>query len=241
MASTASMGPPLGRPVGTQAARLPQFKKISIPHIKKLSVPYDLYSWGNCIQIALLARSLGDLTSNALQRPALNDPNYDNWAKWSRFVSVWLVQNVDTDFTTYFRDNQASLEFADTTYKAIQTLDMGEERSPEVKRPEVKRMTKALLKLWNTRRSNFWSVDKYVDSWRDEVLACQGLTTPFDYLSATKIMLHEVEEEMPVLAMFINLQLQDQYDNEEKMSYEQFNSIVRGIIGAVQKENWRPL
>ena len=230
-----SMGPPPTPSIPTQADRLPGFKHIIIPKIKKLSKAHDIYYWGNCIQISLCARNLNDLTSSTFLRPAADHPTYNNWAKWSRFVSEWLVQNVDENFTTYFRDNQSRLEFADTTYKEIQSLEMG-------KSPELSHMTTELLKLWNMHRPQFQGIDQYVDAWRDQVLVCQGLTIGFNYFSATKIMLHEVEGDMPVLATFINLQLEDyEYESADNMSYNQFNSIVRGIIGAVQKENWRPL
>jgi hypothetical protein len=232
----------VSRTGATQADRLPKFKQIVIPLIKKLRTPRDLYFWGNCIHVALIARNLLGLTSDTLPRPPPYDPNYENWAKWSRLVSVWLVKNVDPDFTTYFKDHQVELEFADTTYKAIQTLDIGEEEEgSRVKTPEVDRMTKALVKLWNTRRSGFQSIDRYVDAWRDEVIACQSLATPFDYHTATKIMLHEIQDELPILAAYIDLQVQAQHDDQKELSYNQFNGIVRGIIGAVQKEHWKPL
>jgi hypothetical protein len=229
------MDPPPVPSGPTQADRLPEFRHIIIPPIKRLSNANDIYHWGSCIQISLCARNLSDLTSSTVPRPDENHPMYNNWAKWSRFVCKWLVQNVDENFTSYYKKDQTRLEFADTTYQVIQSLDMNQKKSSE-----VSSITTELLKLWNMRRCQFRGVDQYVDAWRDQVIICQRLTVGFSYLSATKIMLHEVEWDLPVLATFIDLQLQE-YDNVDQMIYNQFNSIVRGIIGAVQKDNWRPL
>lgn len=221
----------LPKPTRTQADKLPDFKEVVIPNIKKLSTAKDIYLWGNCIQISLGARHLASLTSDTLPRPDVNNPRYNNWVKWSRLVSKWLVRNVDVKFTPHFQQIQAHLEFADTTYKEILALNIP-------KSPSEDRMTKELIRLWNMRRHQFSGVDGYVSAWRDQVLVCRDLTVGFDYLSATKTMLHEMEADMPVLAKFISLQLEEQEytSNPTSMSSEQFNSIVRGIIGAVQKE-----
>lgn len=222
------------RPTQTQADRLPEFKQIVIPGIKKLSAANDIYFWGSCIHVSLGGRRLTDLISRTIPRPDPDHPRYKTWTKWSRLVSKWLVQNVDEKFTTHFKNIQPELEFADSTFRAIEGLNI-----PKTAKEHY--MSKALVRLWNTRRHNFTGVDDYVDAWRDQVLACQGLTVGFNYLSATLIMLHEIEAELPVLVKFIHVQVESKdHTSPGQLTYNQFNDIVHGIIRAVQKESWKP-
>lgn len=228
-----NMDPP--EPIRTQADRLPEFTSLTIPCIKKLSDAGDLYFWGNCIHISLGCRQLTDLISTTIPRPKRLHPRYRNWALWSRLVSKWLVRNVDEKFTPHFKNVQSKLEFADTTYKEIRELNI-----PKTAKED--RMHKALIDLWNTRRHHYLGIDQYVDAWRDQVLATYHHTRGFSYLSATLIMLHEIEAEMPVLVKFIMDQVEGRdHTAPDQMTYNEFNEIVRGIIGAVQKENRRLL
>ncbi|KAJ5348073.1 Amino acid/polyamine transporter I [Penicillium brevicompactum] len=224
------------RPTRTQADKLPPYKELIIPNIKRLSTAKDIYLWGNCIEISLCARHLNCLISDTLPRPTTDHPGYQNWLNWSRLISKWLVRNVDPKFTPHFQNIQAQLQYADTTYKEILGLKIP-------KTDQEDRMTKALIQLWNTRRHKYPGIDEYVDAWRNQVVVCQGLTVGFDYLSATKIMLHEMEGDSPVLAKFIRFQLENPSqpsDARLPMTYEEFDRLVRGIIGAVKKDNLRP-
>lgn len=225
-----TMGPPPGLYL-TQADNLPEFDESVIPNIKKLSNVHDLYLWGTCIQLSLGKRRLADLTSTIL-RPDEDHPKYNNWVKWSRVVSKWLIENVEESHAISLKAIQPALEFADTTYIAIQELDISKTYNEDMKAVH-------LFHLWSLRRHQFRGIDDFVDAWSEQVIRCHTLNITFNFLSATAMMLHEMEADMPILVKFIREQVENEFAGQKHMSYWEFKSIVCGIIRTVQKMNSR--
>lgn len=232
MSSLPSFG--MGHPPAmsqTQADKLPEFDKAAIPNIKKLSTAGDLYVWGTCILLSLGKRRLTDLISTMI-RPDVDHPEYDNWAKWSRSVSNWLIENVEDRFTAQLKAIQPALEFADTTWQEIQLLQIA-------RTIEEARMAGQLFRLWNMRTHQFRGIDYYVEALHEQVIRCETLIFGFNYVSTAKIMLYEMEADMPVLAKFIRVQVDNDNTGPNQMTYIEFKGIVRGVIGAVQKGDAR--
>ncbi|KAJ5780801.1 Amino acid/polyamine transporter I [Penicillium paradoxum] len=224
--------PSLGESVSTrtQADSLPGFKNITIPNVKKLQQISHLRYWQNVIMVALDCRGLGPLISKALARPTPDHSRYEDWNKWSILVGKWLVKNLDDQFAVPLKAIHPDLAFADETYTAITTMDFsnGEDQ-----------MSKELMKLWTMRRSQYSTIGSYVDAWREQVVTCFKLNLGLSWYAATKLMLMELKDEIPVLCNFINYQIRDHSESPGVMDINQFNAITNGILESVYRGSWR--
>ncbi|OQE36740.1 hypothetical protein PENCOP_c011G05804 [Penicillium coprophilum] len=218
----------LSDPASTQTDDLPPFQEITITNVNRLSEISDLQSWTAQIQLLLANVNLLALISPHFPYPIPAHPNYDSWLKWSQLVSKWLTHNVKEEFSTFLRSIRPHLKLADETYQMIIDLLSPDEENIE---------TNEFIKLWSMRRRQFESIGTYVNTWRAQVNICEQLELGISGYAATKLMLHELREEMPDVCRFINNQI-GRYDSTSgSMGYEEFNNIVNDILDILYQGN----
>ncbi|KAJ9488849.1 hypothetical protein VN97_g4451 [Penicillium thymicola] len=188
-------------PTPTQADKLPPFQPIKIPTLNDPTTIWGFKHWLREVQLALTNLSLLGVISQEIERPARNHLHYENWLKWSRFVGQWLLSNVGKSNAAIVRSIYPDLQFADEVYYRIGRLQLAEE---EITREEQLRHLCAMTPY------QFDSLYGYLSAWGAHAMVCAQFDPKFNWFAATKMILREVQAELPDLCNFIHYQVRTQ-------------------------------
>lgn len=214
----------------TQATKLPEINQITLPSIKPLEKGkrFNIWPWKFRVQSTLIQFGLEDLIDPNISRPSKDHLHYDRWRSWSTFVRCWLLCQVDRlvveDLECFRRYRNLELDsddkfprYADDLYSLIgEAFRRGEETAK----------ARAAITIRKIRRRDFDSAESYVLKWLGAVRHLSDLKIPLDPYTATKLMLYDLRDDMPVT---IN-QLEDDTDSKRLIDFDRFRAICLDIV-----------
>lgn len=208
-------------PTPTQADDLPPFQPTGIATRNDPSSVWGFKLWLCEVQLALANLNLFAVINHGIQRPTPDHLHYENWLKWSRFISHWLLCNVGERNAAMIQSTYPGLQFADEMFYYIGCLQLTEEDA--IRRTEFN-------KLWSMTRHQFDTLHDYISTWGAHAMFCAQFDPNFNWYAATKMILGEIKEEMPNLYNFIDHQIRT-----GDTSCEQFHGHLTGILDALKK------
>ncbi|KAL1849515.1 hypothetical protein Plec18170_007422 [Paecilomyces lecythidis] len=181
----------------------------------------DFEDWHFMVKNRLDDLGLADLINAEIPRPPQDDiQTYEKWRKMSLRVNIWLCNQVSQPILKLRPMRSTELTFAD------EHMAFFREQASSYKVSAVNRTWHAVM---NMKRSQFDSLEKYVEEWRRTILKAEQQDL---FLGAILELLRNVKDDIPDWTHSIIMRLY--MDQPEGLSQEEFHRYCDKVIHAGQ-------
>ena len=204
-----------------QGSRLPKPTKCDLSAIEKLSsTETDPTEWMMQVEDTLEPMILGDLINLSLPRPEIDDPSYRRWSYWSASVGRWIGLQVDKDTRTRLAGLAERPKMADVLFDELVSYTRGGEGSDN--------LMIDIYKLADMKREHFSSAEEYITSYQRQISVLRRVKLAPLPFHAVAIMLREVEEELPGMALM--KEALQKVVNPQEMTQEEFDRKCKEML-----------